>query len=361
MARHFNTSNNMIDDTQKIFWLFSTLLFGWLLYLLAPVLTPFVCAALLAYLGDPIVDRLEAKKLSRTLGVTIVFFVMLTFVIILLFIIVPLLEQQLVRLIKRLPDAIGWLETSLLPYISSTFGLDENQLSLEQLRQNITQHWRDVSGIMSKLIAKLSQSGQTLLAICANIVLIPVVTFYLLRDWDIFVARIHELIPRTAEPVVSKLAKECDEVLGEFLHGQLLLMLAQGVFYSIGLWIVGLEFSLLIGMLAGLVSFVPYLGVIVGIVVAGIAALLQFHDVIHIVYILIVFGIGQALEGMLLSPLLVGDRIGLHPIAVIFAVMAGGQLFGFIGVLLALPLAAIIVIILRLAHERYLESTLYSE
>ena len=167
-------------------------------------------------------------------------------------------------------------------------------------------------------------------------------------------------MPRPYERLVIKLAKQCDEVLAEFLRGQLLVMLALAVLYSVGLWIVGLEFFLLIGMLAGLVSFVPYLGFIVGIGVAGIAGFMQFHDIIHLVYILIVFGVGQIIEGMVLSPLLVGDRIGLHPVAVIFAVMAGGQLFGIVGVLVALPVAAVIVVLLRHVHERYLESNLYT-
>jgi predicted PurR-regulated permease PerM len=167
-------------------------------------------------------------------------------------------------------------------------------------------------------------------------------------------------LPRKQAPLIKKLATECDDVLSEFLRGQLLVMFSLGIIYTIGLWIAGLEFALLIGMLAGLVSFVPYLGFVVGIIVAGIAALVQFNDVIHIIYILIVFGIGQAIESMVLSPWLVGERIGLHPVAVIFAVMAGGQLFGFFGVLLALPVAAVIVVLLRYLHGRYLDSSLYT-
>ena len=351
----------MISDSKKIFYLSCLIVSGYLIYLLAPVLTPFVVSALLAYLADPIVDRLEEKNLSRTLSVVIVFTLMFLVIGILLLIVVPILEQQLVSLIKRLPEIIDWVELTVVPYLASSLGVDQSYFSLEQLRESIAQHWREVGGIASKLFTQITESGQAIVAIFANIILIPVVTFYLLRDWDLLVERVHELIPRNFEPTVTKLAQECDSVLGEFLHGQLLLMLAQGIFYSVGLWLIGLEFSLLIGMLAGLVSFVPYLGVIVGIVVASIAAFLQFHDVIHIIYVFIVFGIGQVLEGMVLSPLLVGDRIGLHPVAVIFAVMAGGQLFGFVGVLLALPIAAIVVILLRHAHERYISSSYYSE
>jgi len=219
---------------------------------------------------------------------------------------------------------------------------------------------RDIGSIMGHLLVKLTQSGQSLIIWFAYLTLIPVVTFYLLRDWDILVGKVHDLIPRPYEKLASKLARQCDEVLAEFMRGQFLVMLAQAILYTIGLWIVGLEFFLLIGMLAGLVSFVPYLGFIVGIGVASVAGFMQFHDIIHLIYILIVFGVGQAIEGMLLSPLLVGDRIGLHPVAVIFAVMAGGQLFGFVGVLVALPVAAVIVVLLRHIHESYLESSLYT-
>ncbi|MBI4005194.1 MAG: AI-2E family transporter, partial [Gammaproteobacteria bacterium] len=209
-------------------------------------------------------------------------------------------------------------------------------------------------------ITKITQSGQVLLGWLAYLLLIPVVTFYLLRDWDILVNKIHELIPSQYSQLVTRLARDCDDVLAEFLRGQLLVMLGQGIIYSIGLWLAGLEVALLIGMLAGLVSFVPYLGFIVGISAAAIAALVQFNDVIHLVYVILVFGIGQMIEGMVLSPWLVGDRIGLHPVAVIFAVMAGGQLFGFFGVLLALPVAAVIVVLLRHLRSHYLQSSFYT-
>jgi predicted PurR-regulated permease PerM len=172
---------------------------------------------------------------------------------------------------------------------------------------------------------------------------------------------VHELIPRRYEATVARLATASDEVLGAFLRGQLTVMLALGTIYSVGLWLVGLELALLIGMLAGLVSFVPYLGFIVGILAAGLAALMQFGDLLPLLYVVIVFMVGQAVEGMLLTPLLVGEKIGLHPVAVIFAVLAGGQLFGFFGILLALPVASVVMVLLRYTHERYVGSSLYSE
>ncbi|MGH8595571.1 MAG: AI-2E family transporter, partial [Gammaproteobacteria bacterium] len=191
------------------------------------------------------------------------------------------------------------------------------------------------------------------------LLLVPVVTFYLLRDWDILVRNIDDLLPRRIEPRVRKIVQEIDAVLAEFLRGQLSVMLALAILYITGLWLVGLDLAFAIGLVAGLVSFVPYLGVIVGVLLAGIAALLQFGELWHLLGVVAVFGVGQLLEGMVLSPLLVGERIGLHPVAVIFAVMAGGQLFGFFGVLVALPVAAAIVVLLRHSRDEYKRSGLY--
>lgn len=350
----------MITDAQKWLVLVCLALTGWLLYLLAPVLTPFAVSALLAYLCDPVVDRIEARRISRTVAVVIVFALLVIAFVIALLVLLPMLQDQIGRLIARVPQFLNWSQETLLPFIASKTGVQVSQIEMDQVKAALTQNWKDIGGLLSRVAIQLTESGQTLVAIMSFVLLVPVVTFYLLRDWDDLVSRLHDLLPRRYEKVVSSLARECDQVLGEFLHGQLLVMLGQGILYSIGLWIVGLEFALLIGMLAGVVSFVPYLGVIVGLVVAGIAAFMQFQDVIHLVYVAIVFGVGQAVEGMVLSPLLVGDRIGLHPVAVIFAVMAGGQLFGFIGILLALPVAAVIVVLLRHAHDVYKESNFYT-
>jgi len=349
-----------MTDAQK--WLVLTCAFlgAWLLYLLAPVLTPFLVAALLAYLGDPLVDRLEQIKLSRTLGVVVVFAVMVFAGLLLLFILIPALQEQLTSLLSRVPLIVPWLQEVAIPWLSATFNINVENVDLDALKQTLAGNWQDIGNLLGLLLGKVTHSGQLIFAWLAYLVLVPVVTFYLLRDWDILVENVQELIPRNYEPIISKLTKECDGVLAEFLRGQLLLMIALGVMYSIGLWITGLEFALLVGMMAGLVSFVPYLGAIVGIAVAGVLAFMQFYDLVHLVYVAIVFGVGQAVEGMLLSPILVGDRIGLHPVAVIFAVMAGGQLFGFFGILLALPVAAIIVVLLRHARQQYFESNFYT-
>lgn len=348
-----------MTDSNKWFWLSIIVVSGVLIYLLAPVLTPFLIAATLAYMGDPLVDRLETYKIPRTLAVSIVFVVLTLLAVIALIVLVPMLEKQISTLVQKVPGYIQVIQSEFLPWLNTRFGIDL-EMNTETLKTSLQNHWKEAGGIATTAISYVSRSGAILMALIANLVLIPVVTFYLLRDWDGLVARVAELLPRKSEPVIRKLAKQSDEVLGSFLRGQILVMLALATIYSVGLSIIGLELALLIGLIAGLVSFVPYLGFIVGITIAGIAAIFQFHDFIHIVYVVIVFAIGQMAEGMFLTPKLVGDRIGLHPVAVIFAVLAGGQLFGFVGVLLALPLAAVIAVIIRYLHEQYKASTMYA-
>ena len=194
-----------------------------------------------------------------------------------------------------------------------------------------------------------------------NLVIVPVAAFYLLRDWNLLVERIHALLPRHIEPVVVRLVRESDETLGAFLRGQLSVMIILGMLYGVGLWAVGISVGPLIGMIAGLISFVPYLGAIVGVAMGVIAALVQYQDAFHVAMVLVVFASGQLLEGYVLVPKLVGDRIGLHPVAVMFAILAGGELFGFVGVLVALPLAAVIMVLLRYAYQRYTQSEMYQE
>jgi predicted PurR-regulated permease PerM len=351
----------MMTSSTRWFLFAGVVLAGFLVYLLAPVITPFLMGALLAYLGDPFADWLESKKLSRSAAVVVVFIVIFLVIITLPLVLLPLSEQQISALVRNLPKYVDWLQNTVVPFLSQTFNIDKDALDTQSIKQTLMNNWRDVGGLAGKIVGTMTQSGVALLAWLANLVLVPVVTFYLLRDWDVLVARIHELIPRQQEPTVAKLARASDEVLGQFLRGQLTVMVALGVICTTGLWLIGLDLTLLVGMIAGLVSFVPYLGTIVGILLAGVAALMQFGDAMHLLYVAIVFAVGQSLEGMILTPLLVGDKIGLHPVAVIFAVMAGGQLFGFVGVLIALPVAAVVVVILRHMREVYTASELYGK
>ncbi len=358
---------DQISDSQKWLILSGIALGGFLLYLLAPVLTPFFAAALLAYLGDPIVDRLEARfkvkfsvSLARTFAVTIVFISLFSFLTIIAILIVPLLGQQVSYLLSNIPEYLDYIQTNIVPRLGELLGLDASVFDLDVLRKLFVTNYAQAGGVLAQLVSSIASSSFAVLAWMANMVLIPVVTFYLLRDWDALIMRIDELLPRKNQPVIRALAKQSDEVLSSFLRGQFVVMLALGAVYSTGLWFIDLKLALLIGMLAGLVSFVPYLGFIVGIVAASIAMLLQTHDVMQLIPVMIVFSIGQMLEGMLLTPVLVGDKIGLHPVAVIFAVLAGGQLFGFVGILLALPVAAVLVVMLRHLHKEYLASSIFN-
>jgi len=353
-----------MTDSQKWFLLTFVLVTGWLIYLLSPILMPFAFAATLAYLGDPLADKLEALafknyQLGRTSAVIVVFMIMFLIIAALLIILIPKLEVQINQLLDNLSASTQWFNLSLIPWIDQHLGLKINLLEVDKIISVIKSQWQKTGGSVLRLMGSVSHSSMIIAEWLMNLVLIPVITFYLLRDWDILVAKIHNLLPRRASPTVTKLAIETNAVLGEFIRGQFYVMLALGSIYSLGLWITGLNLALLIGMMAGLVSFVPYLGSIVGIVAACIAAILQFQDVMSLIPVAIVFIVGQALEGMVLTPLLVGDKIGLHPVAVMFAVLAGGQLFGFLGILLALPVASVIMVILRHIHEIYQDSDFY--
>ncbi len=350
-----------MTQSNRWFWLTIAIISMALLYILAPILLPFVAGALLAYLGDPIVDRLEKFKISRTLSVVVVFFVGFLVILPILFFLVPLIESQIRSLVDKMPEYIDWIMVNLEPTLKDTFGISIPALEIEQLKATFGEQFSNAGGFFKSLIRTVSHSGLVVAGWVANLFLIPVITFYLLRDWDNLVDYIHDLLPRSVEPTVSRLAKESDNVLGAFLRGQMLVMLALGTIYAIGLKLIGLEFALLIGMLAGVLSFIPYMGLVVGIVVAGVAIMLQTHDPMNLVWVALVFIIAQVIEGTILTPLLVGDRIGLHPVAVIFSVLAGGQLFGFFGILLALPVFAVIAVIMRHFHKTYKDSHLYDD
>jgi predicted PurR-regulated permease PerM len=351
-----------MSNSQRWLVLAGVVLAGWLIYLLAPVLTPFLVGALLAYLGDPLVDRLEMLRLPRAAAVTVVFALLLLVLVGLVLLLLPMVGDQLRWLQTNLPQMFTWAQETALPWIERRAGVELTELlALDQIGATLAANWERTGDVATRVLQRISSSGLALFGWLANAALIPVVTFYLLRDWDALVARVRDLLPRRSEPTVAALTRDCDEVLGAFLRGQFLVMVSLGVIYAIGLWLIGLNLALLIGLLAGLFSIVPYLGTIIGIAVAAITALFQFGDVWHLVGVAVVFGVGQMLEGMVLTPLLVGDRIGMHPVAVIFAVLAGGQLFGFVGVLLGLPAAAVAMVLLRHAHDVYKDSTLYSD
>ncbi|AVU74820.1 AI-2E family transporter [Pseudomonas rhizophila] len=350
-----------MGDTRRWFWLGGVALLFVFIYLLHPILTPFLVALLLAYLFDPLVDRLEKLGLSRTWGVVSVFGLIILIVIALMLVLIPMLAKQLMRLYELAPQMLDWLQHTAVPWVQSRLGLAEGFWKFDKVKAAISEHMGQTSDIVGVVLSQATASGLALIGWLANLVLIPVVAFYLLRDWDLMMAKIRSLLPRHREERIMTLAGECHEVLGAFVRGQLLVMVALGFIYAAGLMLVGLELGLLIGLIAGLAAIVPYMGFVIGIGAALIAGLFQFGgDLYPMVGIVAVFMVGQALEGMVLTPLLVGDRIGLHPVAVIFAILAGGELFGFTGVLLALPVAAVIMVLVRHMHDLYKDSDIYS-
>jgi predicted PurR-regulated permease PerM len=335
----------------------------WLVWRLGPILTPFVLGALLGWLGDPLADRLQRRGLSRDVAVGLVFGGMVLVVVLGLLILVPLLERQIVTLIESGPQYRDWILQTALPWMEQKTGLDlVGWLDTARLTEWVRTHWEQAGGVAATVFGYLSRSGVAMLAWVANIVLLPILTFYFLRDWDLLVQRVASLVPRDHVVTVTRLARESNDVLGAFLRGQFVVMIALGVIYAIGLSLIGLKLGLLIGIIAGLISFIPYLGATTGVVLAVIAAVVQAQgfDLQLLLLVGVVFTVGQLLESYVLTPRIVGDKIGLHPMAVIFAIMAGGQLFGFLGMLLALPVAAVANVLLRFAKERYRESDLYT-
>ncbi len=331
---------------------------GWVVYLLAPILTPFVAAFLIAYIGDPFIDFFERLRLSRTLSV-VVFFIFLFVVISLLVVLVaPLVHTQASALFERLPDYVRWVESRVLPHVIDWTGIEfkEGEIGMAPF---IAEYGSSAANWVGEAAARVTRSGAQLVGLIINLFLIPVLSFYLLRDWDRMIAAIGELLPTRSKAKVIAVAREADLALGGFLRGQVLVMLALAFIYSLGLWAVGIDFALAIGVVSGIVSFVPYLGLIIGLVLAGLAAVAQAQSIVALAGVVVVFVVAQLIEGMLLTPRLVGDRIGLHPVLVIFAVMAGGQLFGFFGVLLALPAAAIVSVLVRFAYNHYFFDRLY--
>ena len=276
----------------------------------------------------------------------------------LILILIPLLQKESLLLAQRLPDVIANIRATLEPFLQKQFGisLDVNPAKIQEM---ITKNWKTAGGMFGDVLISAGSHGLALIGLLANILLLPVVLFYLLRDWDTFVQKIGELIPRDFIGKTTQIAQEIDQVLAEFLRGQFAVMLAMSAFYVIGLWLAGLNMALPIGLVAGLLGFVPYLGIATGIVLALLVAALQFTSLAQVIPVLLVFGLGQLLEGMVLTPKLVGDRIGLHPVVVIFALLAGGQLFGFAGVLLALPVSAAFAVGLRHIKSSYLHSDTY--
>ena len=338
---------------KRLNWLIAVTLAGTLLYLLAPVLTPFIAAGLLAYMGDPFADRLQKLKLPRTLAVVVVFLTTFLLLALLVLLIGPLIRTQIGALFEALPDIARQVEQVWLPSLLGWMNIDPAEnVGIGAFLARYSDLFGSWSGT---ILMGVGKSGGVLAAAVLSLFLIPILTFYMLRDWDTFMLYLGALVPDSERETVFTLARETDSVLGAFLRGQMLVMLALATIYTLGLSLVGLKFAVAIGVVAGLVSFVPYLGFVFGIVLAGLTVVLEPNPLWNLVGVVATFAIAQMIEGSFLTPKLVGDRIGLHPVIVIFAIAAGGQLFGFFGILLALPAAAVLSVVVRFAYHRYLK------
>ncbi len=345
-------------SSNKMVFIILAFVIAGLLYKLSPILTPFLVGILLAYLIDPLVNLLVRFRVPRVLSVVIIFLGLILVIAVSIVLLIPIINNQIDTLAIVIPNMVTWWQDTIIPWLKH-FGINVEMINVATLKTMLTDNWVKAGGFADIVLKELVHSGFKVLEWMLNLILIPVVMFYLLCDWDKFLAGIRSLIPRNIEPTVVRLVTECDTVLSAFFRGQLLVMLVLGLIYSVGLALVGLQISFIVGLVAGLFSIVPYLGFIVGVTVASIASYVQDGSLMSVGLVWLVFIVGHVIEHMVLTPKLVGDRIGLHPVAVIFAILAGGCLFGFPGILLALPVAAVIMVWIRYLHQRYFKSKLY--
>ena len=344
-------------------WLAALLLAAWLLWLLAPVLAPFVGAAVLAYVLQPLVvrfERLTRARLPRAVGVLLVEAVALLVVAGVLLLLVPVVLREWPLLRQQLPGLVDRLGAAVQPLLTQ-WGWNVS-LELTDLK-TLLRDWLSANreDWMAPLMASLKVGGNAVLSFVGYAVLVPAALFFMLHDWSQLVDTALQWVPPRWRPVVDGFMAECDGVLSEYLRGQLLVMLVLAVYYATGLALFGLDLALPIGVFTGLAVFVPYLGFGLGLVLALLAGLLEFAPGQALLMVAVVYGLGQMVESFVLTPRLVGERIGLHPLAVILALMAFGQLFGFVGVLIALPVSAVLLVGLRRLRRQYLSSDLYAQ
>lgn len=358
-----------ITPTQKRAFSWLALLLGAVLafWLLAPVLTPFLVAAILAYALTPVVDWLDGLgkgRIPRLLAVVVVELVFLTLLLALLLLVVPILIKQLPLLREQVPPLLDRMNAVLQPWLAQ-FGWQVS-LDVAGLKAFAMEHLNaNFQDTLGRLLASAKLGGSVALSVIGNAVLIPVVLFYLLMEWRRFMRLLVLLVPPRLRSAVDSFTSDADAVLGQYLRGQLLVMGVLAVFYSAGLALFGLDLALPIGVFTGLAVAIPYLGFGLGLILATLAGFLEFSaqtgHVSALIMVAVVYGLGQLLESFILTPQLVGERIGLHPLAVIFALMTFGHLLGFVGVLIALPLSAVLLVGMRRLRVAYLASTLYRD
>ncbi|MFM2398051.1 MAG: hypothetical protein RL341_208 [Pseudomonadota bacterium] len=357
----FNLSS---QQRQTLLWLGVGLAFVWLLYLLGPILTPFVAGIVLAYILNPGVERLVRIKLGkwqipRTVASLVVMVLVMLALVALVLILVPVLQKEAAALQKQLPALLDKVSLNLVPWLKETFGINV-RFDAASIRDMLAERLGD-QDIIGRILASLKTGGLAVIGIVGVLILLPVVLFYVLVDWHDLVARAQQLIPRAYIKQVTSWFAEVDALLAQFLRGQLSVMLVLAVYYAAALAIAGFDAALPIGLLTGLLVFIPYLGFALGLLLALSASLLQFGDLYGLIAVAVIYGFGQVVESFFLTPRLVGEKIGLHPLAVIFSLMAFGQLFGFVGVFIALPVTAALMVALRHLHAAYIASDFYKK
>ena len=346
---------------QAIFWLASLFLAGLFLYMFRGILLPFVAGMALAYFLDPVADRLESWGVSRLMATVLILIAFLLIFIIALIIVVPVLASQAASFISKIPEYVEQLQQLFASL--NTGWLDRFvDLEMPNLKSSMGDLLSEGAGLVGSLFLQIWNSGKALADLASLFVVTPVVAFYLLLDWDRMTENIESWIPRHNLETVREISRDMNLAIAGFVRGQGSVCLILGIYYATGLTLTGLNFGLLIGLFAGLISFIPYVGSMIGLVLALGVALVQFWpDYISIILVLVVFFSGQFLEGNFLQPKMVGRSVGLHPVWLMFALFAFGSLFGFVGLLIAVPASAALAVLVRYALKRYLESDLYDD
>ena len=344
---------------QTLSWLALAAVALALVWLLAPVLTPFLIGAVLAYALHPLVARMVALRVPRALAVVLVEVATIVTILAVLLLIVPILSRQAPLLREQIPLLAERLNHSLVPWLAQ-FGINAS-LDIASIKAFVFKYVdANLEDWLGTALASARIGGSFMLAIVGNAVLVPVVLFYLLMDWVHLLPRLDGLLPPRLRPKVHGFLAECDAMLGQYLRGQLLVMLVLAVYYRVGLSLFGFSLAVPVGVFTGLAVCIPYLGFGLGLALALLAGVLQFSGSYGVVAVAVVYGIGQVVEGFFLTPRLVGQRIGLNPLGVIFALLAFGHLLGFVGVLIALPLSAVLAVAVRRLHAAYRAGALYN-
>jgi predicted PurR-regulated permease PerM len=345
---------------QTITWIALSLIAVWMIWLLGPVLTPFIVAAVLAYVLHPLVERLAARRMPRVLAVTLVEIVAIVVVLAVVLLIVPILSKQLPLLREQIPLLADRLNANASPWLAK-IGI-QVALDIASIKAFVLKYLNaNLEESTATALSSARIGGSILLAIVGNILLVPMVLFYLLMDWNQLMNRFGGLIPTRLQARAHGFVDECDSVLGQYLRGQLSVMMVLAIYYSVGLALFGFDLAVPVGVFTGLAVFIPYVGFGLGLALALISGVLQFTGWHGLIGVAMVFGIGQLLESFVLTPRLVGERIGMSPLTVIFALLAFGHLFGFVGVLIALPVSAMLVVAERRLREWYLASDLFNQ